>query len=174
MTRALGVSEAEWEALYRRLERPLYNLAYRYVWNSQEAQDILHDAFMALWARRDRLLPSTADRYTWIAVMNLSRKRRRWTRTKHFLRGDDALGSLPAAGAAPESDAARSQEHASLHAAIERLPEKLRAVLLLAEFSEMSYESISELLSIPPGTVASRRNLALKRLRTEFKGEVSP
>ena len=64
MTRALGVSEAEWEALYRRLERPLYNLAYRYVWNSQEAQDILHDAFMALWARRDRLLPSTADRYS--------------------------------------------------------------------------------------------------------------
>jgi RNA polymerase sigma-70 factor (ECF subfamily) len=172
MTRALGVSEAEWEALYRRLERPLYNLAYRYVWNSQEAQDILHDAFMELWARRDRLLASTADRYTWIAVLNLSRKRRRWSRTKRFLRGEDSLESLPAAGA-PESDAARSQEHAHLHAAIERLPEKLRAVLLLAEFSEMSYDSISELLSIPPGTVASRRNLALKRLRTEFKGEVS-
>jgi RNA polymerase sigma-70 factor, ECF subfamily len=173
MTRALGVSEAEWEALYRRLERPLYTLAYRYVWQSQEAQDILHDAFMELGARRDRVLPSTADRYAWIAVLNLSRKRRRWSRTKHFLRGDDALGSLPAAGA-PESDAARSQEHAYLRAAIERLPEKLRAVLLLAEFSEMSYDSISVLLSIPPGTVASRRNLALKRLRTEFKGEVSP
>jgi RNA polymerase sigma-70 factor (ECF subfamily) len=173
MTRALGISEAEWEMLYRRLEKPLYNLAYRYVWSSQEAQDILHDAFMELWARRSRLLGSTADRYAWIAVLNLSRKRRRWSRTKQFLRGDIFLESLPATGA-PESEAARSQEHASLHAAIERLPEKLRAVLLLAEFSEMSYESISELLSIPPGTVASRRNLALKQLRSEYTGKESP
>jgi RNA polymerase sigma-70 factor (ECF subfamily) len=170
MTRALGISEAEWEALYRRLEKPLYNLAYRYVWNSEEAQDILHDAFIELWVRRDRLISSTADRYAWISVLNLSRKRRRWSRTKHFLRGDNSLGSLPAT-AALESDAVRTEEQTHLHVAIERLPEKLRSVLLLAEFSGLSYDSISELLSIPPGTVASRRNLALKHLRSEFKGK---
>jgi len=41
----------------------------------------------------------------------------------------------------------------------------MRSVLLLAEFSEMSYEDIAQLLSIPLGTVASRRHLAMKRLR---------
>jgi RNA polymerase sigma-70 factor (ECF subfamily) len=169
MTRALGVTEAEWEALYKRLERPLYNLAFRYVWNSEEAQDILHDAFMEIWARRDRLIASTADRYAWITVLNLSRKRRRWSRTKQFLRGDDSLALLPATTAL-EADASRLQEQAFLHAAIERLSEKLRSVLLLAEFSEMSYESIAELLSIPAGTVASRRNLALIQLRSDLKG----
>jgi len=172
MTRALGIAEAEWEALYRRLEKPLYNLAYRYVWNSQEAQDILHDAFIELWARRARLIPDTADRYAWITVLNLSRKRRRWSRAKRFIYGDDAFASLPALTAL-EADTARAEEHASLRAAIERLPEKLRSVLLLAEFSEMSYQSISELLSIPAGTVASRRNLAVKQLRTELNGEPS-
>lgn len=170
MTRAPGISEAEWEALYRRLEKPLYNLAYRYVWNSQEAQDVLHDAFIELWARRDRLIADTADRYAWITVLNLSRKRRRWSRAKHFLNGD--LVSLVAPGAL-ETDAARAQEHASLRAAIDRLPEKLRSVLLLAELSEMSYESIAALLSIPPGTVASRRSLALKQLRSELNGKPS-
>jgi RNA polymerase sigma-70 factor, ECF subfamily len=174
MTRALGISEAEWEALYRRLEKPLYNLAYRYVWNSQEAQDILHDAFIELWARRSRLVAETADRYVWTAILNLCRKRRRWARTKRFLYGDDSFASLPASAEALETDAARSEERASLHAAIDRLPEKLRVVLLLVEFSEMSYESISELLSIPPGTVASRRSLAVKQLRAELKGEASP
>jgi RNA polymerase sigma-70 factor (ECF subfamily) len=173
MTRALGVSEAEWEALYKRLEKPLYNLAYRYVWNKAEAQDILHDAFMELWARRERLIASTADRYAWISVLNLSRKHRRWGLTKRFLRGADFLASLPATGA-PEADASRSEEHTLLHAAIERLPEKLRAVLLLVEFSELSYESIAELLSIPSGTVASRRNLALKQLQSELREKSSP
>jgi RNA polymerase sigma-70 factor (ECF subfamily) len=173
MTRALGISEADWESLYKRLEKPLYNCAYRYVWNSEEAQDILHDAFIEIWARRNRIVASTAERYAWITVLNLSRKRRRWNRTKHFLRGDDSLASLPATGV-PEADVARSQLHAFLHAAIERLPEKLRSVLLLVEFSEMSYESISEMLLIPPGTVASRRNLALKQLQAELKEEQSP
>ena len=172
MTRAPGISEAEWEALYRRLEKPLYNLAYRYVWNSQEAQDVLHDAFIELWARRGRLIGDTADRYAWITVLNLSRKRRRWSRAKHFLYGDDPLATL-AAPDALETDAARAQEHASLRAAIERLPEKLRSVLLLAEFSEMSYESIAALLSIPPGTGASRRSLAIKQLRSELNGKPS-
>src|SRR5580692_2189004 len=128
MRRSLGVSEAEWEGLYRRLEKPLYNLAYRYVWNGEEAQDIVHDAFMQLWARRERLVADTADRYLWVAVLNLARKRHRWNRAKQFLRGDDSLGSLPATGG-PESDASRAQEHADLRAAIERLPEKLRSVL---------------------------------------------
>jgi RNA polymerase sigma-70 factor (ECF subfamily) len=168
MTGALGVSEAEWEALYKRLEKPLYNLAYRYVWNSEEAQDILHDAFMQLWARRERLVAITADRYAWITVLNFARKRRRWSRTKRFLSGEDSLASLPAT-AAVESEAARAEEHALLRSAIERLPEKLRSVLLLVEFSELSYDSIAELLSIPSGTVASRRNLAVKQLRSEFK-----
>ncbi len=173
MTRALGISEAEWESLYKRLEKPLYNFAYRYVWNSEEAQDIMHDAFMEIWARRNQVIASTAERYAWITVLNISRKRRRWNRTKHFLRGDDSLASLPATGT-PEADAARSQQHAFLHAAIERLPEKLRSVLLLAEFSQMSYESISEMLSIPTGTVGSRRNLALKQLHAELKDEQPP
>ena len=170
MTRALGIAEAEWEALYRRLEKPLYNLAYRYVWNSQEAQDVLHDAFIELWARRDRLIADTADRYAWITVLNLSRKRRRWSRAKRFFSGDDPFATLAAPGLL-EADAAREQEHAHLRAAIERLPEKLRSVLLLAEFSEMSYESISALLSIPMGTVASRRSLALKQLRSDMNGK---
>jgi RNA polymerase sigma-70 factor, ECF subfamily len=170
MARALGVSEAEWEALYKRLEKPLYNLAYRYIWNSEEAQDILHDAFMELWVRRERLNATTADRYAWVTVLNIARKRRRWSRAKHFLRSDDSLASLPAT-AAVESDAARAEEQVLLRAAIERLPEKLRSVLLLVEFSELSYDSIAELLSIPSGTVGSRRNLALKQLRSDLKGD---
>jgi RNA polymerase sigma-70 factor (ECF subfamily) len=170
---ALGVSEAEWEALYRRLEKPLYNLAYRYVWNSAEAQDIVHDAFMEVWSRRERIIPDTADRYVWTTVLNLSRKHRRWRRTKHFLRGDAQLAALPDTSA-PDADALNSQEQTLLHAAIEGLPEKLRSVLLLAEFSGLSYESVAQLLSIPSGTVASRRNLALRSLRCALQGDPPP
>jgi len=165
-----GTTEAEWEALYARLERPLYNLAYRYVWHSQEAQDVVHDAFLELWARRGRVRFDTADRYLWVAALNLSRKRRRWRRAKQFLYGDEALAEL-SGPQSPESDTASSQERHLLRRAIDGLPEKLRSVLLLTEFANMGYESIAELLSIPAGTVASRRHLAIKQLTAELKHE---
>ena len=167
-----GATEAEWQALYVRLERPLYNLAYRYLWHSQEAQDAVHDAFLQLWVRRRTIRPDTADRYLWVSVRNLSRKRRRWSRAKRFLSlsiwGDEELLALEGPQS-PELDAASYQEHRLLRRAIDRLPEKLRSVLLLSEFAEMSYESIAELLSIPAGTVASRRHLAIKQLNSELK-----
>lgn len=165
-----GITQAEWQALYVRLERPLYNLAYRYVWNRHEAQDTVHDAFLQLWARRRQIRADTADRYLWVSVLNLCRKRRLWRRTKHFLYGDEELRGLTDS-ASPESDAAASQEHRLLHRAIDRLPEKLRSVLLLTEFADMRYESIAELLSIPAGTVASRHHLAVKQLRSQLKAD---
>lgn len=162
-----GIAEADWQALYVRLERPLFNLAYRYVWERQEAQDVVHDAFLQLWARRGRIRSSTADRYLWVAVLNLSRKRRRWSRTKRFLTGEDAMRDLPASRSL-ESDALCVERQRLLYRAIDRLPEKLRSVLLLTEFTQMRYESIGELLSIPAGTVASRRSLAIKQLGVEL------
>jgi RNA polymerase sigma-70 factor, ECF subfamily len=87
-----------WEALYRRLEKPLYNMAYRYVWSSADAQDVVHEAFLALWRRRDLLKAATVDRYLWVATLNAARKRRRWRRLREFVSvGDD----LPAAEPSP-------------------------------------------------------------------------
>lgn len=164
MNDARGLSAPQWQKLYQQLEKPLYNFAWRYVWNSQEAEDVVHDAFLQVWERRAHIRPDTANRYLWVAVLNLSRKRRRWARTKRFLQIEDSPPELTATDSV-EAAAAQHEETRRLHAEIERLPEALRAVLLLAEFSGMSYEEIAQLLAIPSGTVASRRHLAVKQLR---------
>lgn len=165
------ITERDWHALYVRLERPLYNLAYRYTWDRQEAQDTVHDAFLQLWARRGRIRPDTANRYLWTSVLNLSRKRRRWRRTKSFLYGEEAFRELAALGS-PESEIAASQEQRLLYRAIDKLPEKLRTALLLTEFGDMPHDAVAELLSVPAGTVASRRNLALKHLHSDLEGRL--
>ncbi|MET0282260.1 MAG: RNA polymerase sigma factor [Steroidobacteraceae bacterium] len=164
MSEGQAFAAAHWQQLYERLEKPLYNLAFRYVWVAQEAEDVVHDAFLQLWARRERIESATADRYLWTSVLNLARKRRRWARAKRFVLFEEWEQQSPGAHAA---DAAASQEAdgARLRAAIEKLPEKLRTVLLLAEFSEMGYDEIAQLLAIPKGTVASRRHLAVLHLR---------
>lgn len=168
MSDSPGLTEAQWQHLYQRLETPLYNLAYRYLWRTQDAEDAVHDAFLQLWARRGQLLPATADRYAWVAVLNLCRKRRRWNRAKQFLTGEETMQALEA-DVSIEGDAERREQELRLRAQIQGLPEKLRAVLLLADFSGMDYAAIALLLAIPAGTVASRRNLALQRLRAAME-----
>ena len=52
-----------------------------------------------------------------------------------------------------------------LDAALAALPIELRAVVLLVDADELSYEQAAEVLGIPPGTVASRLSRARDALR---------
>jgi len=61
----------------------------------------------------------------------------------------------------------------SIRDAILKLSVKLRAVIILRYFWDLSYKEISEVLSIPLGTVKSRIDLALKTLGTSFQSSTS-
>lgn len=56
-------------------------------------------------------------------------------------------------------------DHADLHSAIDRLPEKLRVTIILFYFRDMDIVSVAQILNIPPGTVKSRLNKARARLK---------
>ena len=66
------------------------------------------------------------------------------------------------------SDQQQSLEFAEtqgrVRAAMEKLPEKHKKVLMLAHFSEMNHAMIARTLDIPIGTVASRLNRALTKM----------
>ena len=153
------LDESEFEQLYRSLEKRLFNIAWRWTWNPAEAQELVHEGFIRVWARRAKIDPSTAERYLVRTLINLCHKRarrhRRWNRIREL---------LPLPQAKPAGPEASYQEN-SLRRAIESLPDKQRDVLLLTEFTDLKQHQIGELLGIPPGTVASRRNTALRRLK---------
>jgi RNA polymerase sigma-70 factor, ECF subfamily len=58
--------------------------------------------------------------------------------------------------------------------AVCELPESQRAVLILSVYEQMSYEEISAALSVPVGTVGSRKNLAIAELRRRLAGWEDP
>jgi RNA polymerase sigma-70 factor (ECF subfamily) len=55
-------------------------------------------------------------------------------------------------------------------AALDRVPQHFRSVILLADVQEFSYKEIAETLSIPMGTVMSRLNRGRQMLRTHLAG----
>ncbi len=161
----MPVGETELVASYRRVEHPLYNALYRMLWDEQECQDMIHDAYLRLWQRRERVDPERIDALAWTTALNLARNRLRWRK----LRGANAAPETPEAIAGGE-DPQAAAEQARLHAALRRLPVAMLEVVLMAEFSGMGTREIALALGIPEGTVASRRHGAVRRMK-QWLGE---
>lgn len=174
MDRTDTIDDAAVEALYAELERPVYNVVFRWVWDREEAREVVQEAFVRLWRMRARVEPATVRPLLYRIAVNLAANRRRWRRLRRVV----ALDRAPAAAAAPApqrgADEAleREQRQAAVRDAVEALPERLRRVVTLCELAGLSYADVAAILEIPAGTVASRRNAAMERLRSVLDDEV--
>ena len=146
-------------ASYRRLERPLYNVLYRQLWQAEDCQDTIHDAYVRVWERRDKVDVATLDALVWTTALNLAKNRLRWRLLRRHEDIDTAL--LPLAETSPQDFLATRR----LHHALRQLPRTAQQVLLLAEFSGLRGDEIAALLGIPAGTVASRKHAAMEQLK---------
>ena len=166
-----SMREEDLEQLYARLETPLCNVVFRWVWSMDEAQDVVQDAFVRLWRMRarvdnghrraadlqDRAQPGgVAASIAEDLALGLSRRAARCD-----------IGSRPA-----DESLSTREDRARVRAAVEALPEDLRQVIMLCEYSELGYDQIAKTLSIPAGTVGSRRHRALRRLREHLTNRV--
>lgn len=165
----MALGERELYACYQRLERPLFDVLYRMLWNTHECEDLMQDAFLRVWRRRKLVAESSLDSLIWVAALNLARNRLRWRR---LWRSEAFDAEWPDdQGLTPEESANRLTQQRRVHDALERLPAAMREVVLLSKFAELSHGQIATLLRIPSGTVASRLHQAIGRLHTLLSGD---
>ena len=136
----------------------MFNVLYRQLWQREDCQDVIHDAYVRVWARRDRVGEETLDALIWTTALNLARNRLRWRR----LWRHESLDEEIQAATSGDGDFLAIRR---LHAALRRLSAVSRDVLLLSEFGGMRGHEIAALLRIPAGTVASRKHQAMARLK---------
>jgi RNA polymerase sigma-70 factor (ECF subfamily) len=160
------------EALYVKLEKPMFNVVYRCLWNAGDAQDVVQEAFLKVWKARETVELETVEPLLYRAALNLASNRRRSSRLWRWI-GLEAAGDEPSRAKSTEDALVSEQTRARVKEAIEALPGRLRGVVLLTEYSELTQVEIGAALGIPAGTVASRRNTALKRLEEQL-GELGP
>jgi RNA polymerase sigma-70 factor, ECF subfamily len=158
-----GLDRAALEQLHRRLEKPLFNVVYRWVWNADEARDLVQDAFVRLWGHRREVDVSRAEPLLYRIALNLAANRVRRRRLWRWV-GLESVRGRPSGESGAEADLAAQQTSEAVRQAVDALPERLRQVVLLCEFTGMGHREIAQTLGIPPGTVGSRRNAALKAL----------
>jgi RNA polymerase sigma-70 factor (ECF subfamily) len=163
-----SVDKAQWIDVYRRLEKPLYNVVYRVIWDAAESQDVVQETFMRCWRRKDDIRADGFKALLFRTALNLASNRRRRTRVWRIV-GVEALDEVV--------DETHPTDVFSkpVRDAFDNLPTTLRDVLLLTELAGMTYPEIATALGIAEGTVGSRRSraLALLRERLDVQGVVS-
>ena len=160
--------------LVRRWEGPIRRLCARMIGDAHRAEDLAQEAFARLFARRKHYQP-VARFSTFIRriAVNLcyDELRRRRRRSECPLEDDGdapAAGDcLTASGEEPDAVAAQKEQADLVRAAVLRLPEHYRAVVVLRHYEGLKFREIAEVLEIPPGTVKSRMAEALSRLARE-------
>jgi len=158
--RMLAGELAAFDQLYARYERPLFGFVVAQLADAAEAEDVLHEAFMAVLHARGRGVELRSFK-AWLfqVARNLCLNRIRSRK-----RAAAALASAPepAVATAPaDLDVAR------LQTAVERLPAPLGEVYQLRA-SGLSYDEVAAILEIPIGTVKSRLHETIARLREEM------
>lgn len=156
--------------LYDRFSGPLYGAALQIVRDPAEAQDVVHDTFVALWQKAATFETTRGSAFSWAVTLTRNRAIDRVRMRRR--RAELLEASVPAdlgydeAGPGHGGDAASVGEEArAVRAAVAELPADQRRALELAFFGGLTQEEIARKLSAPLGTVKARIRRGLLKLR---------
>jgi RNA polymerase sigma-70 factor (ECF subfamily) len=156
------------EVLFDRHGGPAFSLAYRMCGSRPRAEDVVQEAFLSLWRAGGRYDPSRGSVRAWVlsAVHNraIDLFRRESLRAARPLDENNVAERL-AAPELTEVEVERRADADRVRSALHELPEEQRKVIELSYYGGFTHQQISEMLSLPAGTVKGRMRLGLSKLR---------
>jgi RNA polymerase sigma-70 factor, ECF subfamily len=173
--------EESFELLLHRYRSPLVNFLYRMVRNREQAEDLAQEVFLRIYRARGEYVPS-AKFTTWLfrIATNLALNSVRDTRFQRLEVSLDGPVRVEAEdGGQKTLDVAEKHPNIEQHLieqvrskmirhAIEKLPEKQRAAVLLHKYEELDYSDISKVLNCSESALKSLLFRAYEALRVEL------
>ena len=160
--------DAAFGTIVDRYKDSLVNYLTHLVRSREHAEEIAQDAFVRLYRsaanyrERDKLGPYLFRIATNLTVSEI-RRQRRWNLLLPRLHASMSHSSAP-----PNANVLSDEIQRQVSAALEKLPLKYRAPLVLFEIEEWSYDEIAAALAVRTGTVKSRISRARELLRRQL------
>jgi RNA polymerase sigma-70 factor (ECF subfamily) len=152
-------TEEDWKTCFAQLGPALLLFARRWTHSRAEAEDIVQDAFVRFW-RRQHSIENRALLYATVRSMALDRLRSDQRRVRR-----EAAVALDGEKHLEPQFAALDESQQLLAAAVERLPNEQREVVILKIWNELTFAEIANILQISQNTAASRYRYALGALK---------
>lgn len=165
-------SKADFGKLVNHYYEMVYAVVFGVVRNRESARDVAQEVFMKAY-RELQHFAGQAKFKTWLyrIAMNAAIDQTRQRRPAESLDATDVSDEedrpaiiIPDKTPGPRDKARQKELRELLDKAIDQLSPDHRAVVVLREWEELSYEEIAEMLGIQIGTVMSRLFYARKKL----------
>ena len=178
------------DLIVRRNRVPLVNFIARFLGDPDSAEDLAQETFVRMFKAIKRYKSGAAKFSTWMyhIASNLCKNelRNRGRRGRFFVDSmttesasgpepieEDLIATAPAhVSLQPGNQLEQKEREHAVQSAISELPERYRLPLILRDLQELSYEEISETLTLPLGTTKSRINRARLMLKDKLRSFV--
>lgn len=158
------------ESLVKLHEKNVYNLALKLMKNREDALDAAQDAFLKAWIsigsfRGDSKFSAWLYRLTYNTCLDYLRKAKKGeiislTSDDEDEKVMDVRDDAPT----PEEYAEKQELRKTVRGALDALPEEYRQIIIMREFTGLSYGEIADALGLNEGTVKSRLSRARQKL----------
>ncbi len=166
---------AAFEQLYDRHSGTLYAMLLRILGNPEDAQEVLQETFIKAWGSADQYDAGRGSEAAWLISIARSRgidrlRSRRIRTDRETSAGREiSIRSGFVEKSTGGDPAIASEERSAVRGALGELPEAQRIALELAYFEGLSQSEIAERLGEPLGTIKTRMQLGMKKLRDRLQ-----
>ena len=154
--------------LFHKYKNLVYKTAYLMLDNADDAEDVLQEVFVQVHKSLSTFQPSKGAFTTWLYRITVNHCLNRRRKRHLFVLSFDEVSPVSLTGHTSSLESKLAEEEATQQA-LGQLSEKLRTVVILRYYWELSYAEIAQILDAPVGTVKSRLNLALKTLHRKLE-----
>jgi RNA polymerase sigma-70 factor, ECF subfamily len=166
-SRCLQGDPRAFEALVKKYQGVVFNVALRMVGNHEDARDIAQTTFFKAYEHLGTYDPQYRF-FSWIYRIMRNECLNLLQRRKVHVPLDPGLPSADD----PQEELAERELSARVQAALMKLAPDYREVVVLRHFAELSYQEMSAQLKVPEKTVKSRLYTARQRLGDLLQGSV--
>src|SRR4051812_42018020 len=160
------------EVVYDRHSGAAFSLAYRMTGKRVTAEEVVQEAFLALWRANARYDRTRGSVRTWILGIVHNRAidalRRGMVHDRRRASDEGLEERFEARDERTDVEVARRDEAREVRSALGSLPPEQLKVIELAYFGGFTHSEIAEMLETPIGTVKGRMRLGLAKMRAQL------
>jgi RNA polymerase sigma-70 factor (ECF subfamily) len=161
-----GGDQAAFARLAERETPRLLRFARSVLGSLEEAEDVVQDTLISLWENAGTWRPE-ARIGTWLHRVCYNRSIDRLRRRRNLV-DDSVLEDMPDGGALPDRGLEEGETVRSVREALDRLPERQRAAMLLFHFQDLSQVEAAEVLGVSEAALESLLARARRQMRAHL------
>ncbi len=173
MLRFQAGDEAAFERLYGRIRAMVWRFCYRMLGEEQAAEEAAQEILVKVYRARRRYQPSARFR-TWlfrIATNHCINEKQRAWRRREVGTPEGTAGLSRASGHDPSASSEAAQLARAVQRALDQLPPRQRAAVVLARYEGCTMAQVAEALELPSTGAAK---LLLHRARKKLEEQLRP